>query len=137
MVCNTRREESFWRPSLRAQIAVELMLTGNGENNTVYQTSVPSLTLLFCFISLSFKFKTQIHKLHELKAGNVTLTVWPTAPPSISVLKEHKSLSSGFSKTGPSDSLIFPFNPNTTVSGSSFSMHAVFNRNPNTSMSNQ
>lgn len=62
MVCNTRREESFWSPSLRVHIAVEVMQTGNGDNNTVYQTSVPFLTIFL--ISLSFvKLMTQIAEL--------------------------------------------------------------------------
>lgn len=54
VVCNARREESFWSPSLRVQIAVEVMLTGNQDNYTVYQTSVPfSHTFFFFFLNLS------------------------------------------------------------------------------------
>lgn len=53
MVCDTRREEISWNPSLRVQIAVEVMLTGY-RDNTVYQTLLYLLSLLFLFLFLSF-----------------------------------------------------------------------------------
>ncbi len=109
VVCNTRREESFWSPSLRVQIAVEVVLTGN-RDNTVYQTSVPfplplSLSLFFFFfkyLSLVLSLDPNSWIRYEPKAAQATLTVWLTAP-SISVLNEHDMLSSGFSNVGQWD----------------------------------
>ncbi len=46
VVRNTGREESFRSPSLRVQIAVEVVQTGDGDISTVYQN--------FCTFSDSF-----------------------------------------------------------------------------------
>lgn len=99
--------------------AVEVTLTGNWDNNTVYQTSVPySLSFfLFEFFNLScFHFRPKFKNRIEPKAAQLT-----------ALTNKCEMLSSLASWIWP---LMSPFNPNATASGSSFSMHAVFNRKP-------
>ena len=62
VVGNTRREENFWSPTLRVQIAAEVLLTGNRDNNTAYQTSVSvyssfHISLLCSLVFYKFKGK--------------------------------------------------------------------------------